>query len=206
MPIITHEDELDLARLENELVDKLEDHAKEQSKVIKAQKKLAENITDMNISRDSLNRTMRDVYKQMQMLAREHKSNVKEEDVDLMESLIRQNDTYIEANNKYLNALKDLAVRKDYLVEKKEEFAEALEEVADKREDVIKKALAVEKAKNKMIEGDKLNRLDQELNDIQREFDRARDILLKKIEQFLETRKEINELWLKLEECTTELS
>lgn len=206
MPIITHEDELDLARLENELVDKLEDHAKKQSKVIKAQKRLAENITDMNISRDSLNRTMRDVYKQMQMLAREHKSNVKEEDVDLMESLIHQNDTYIEANNKYLNALKDLAVRKDYLVEKKEEFAEALEDVADKREDVIKKALAVEKAKNKMIEGDKLNRLDQELNDIQREFDRARDILLKKIEQFLETRKEINELWLKLEEYTTELS
>jgi hypothetical protein len=86
------------------------------------------------------------------------------------------------------------------------EFAEALEEVAEKREVVIKKALDVEKAKNKMIEGDKLNRLDQELNDIQREFDRARDILLKKIEQFLDVRKEINELWLKLEQSTTELS
>jgi hypothetical protein len=206
LPIITHEDELDLARLEDELVDKLEDHAKEQNKVIKAQKKLAERITDMNISRKALNRTMRDVFKQMQMLAREHRSNVKEEDVNLMEELIRQNDKYIEANDKYLNAMKDLAVRKDYLVEKKKEFAEALDQVAEKREVVIKKALDVEKAKNKMIEGDKLNRLDQELNDIQREFDRARDILLKKIEQFLDVRKEINELWLKLEQSTTELS
>lgn len=206
MPIITHEDELDLARLENELVDKLEDHAKEQNKVIKAQMKLAEKLTDMNISRKSLNRTMRDVFKQMQMLAREHRSNVKEEDVNLMENLIRQNDKYIEANDKYLNALKDLAIRKDYLVEKKKEFAEALEEVAERREDVIKKALSVDKVKSKMIEGDKLNRLDQELNDIQRKFDRARDILLKKIEQFLDVRKEINELWLKLENSTTELS
>ncbi|TFF99118.1 MAG: hypothetical protein EU542_09335 [Promethearchaeota archaeon] len=206
IPIITHEDELDLARLENELVDKLEDHAKEQSKVIKNQKKLADKISDMNITRDSLNRTLRDVYKQMQMLAREHRSNVKEEDVNLMEQLIRQNDEYIEANNKYLNAMKDLAVRKDYLVAKKEEFAEALKEVAEKRKVVIKKALDVEKAKNKMIEGDKLNQLDQELNDVQREFDRARDILLKKIEQFLEVRKEINELWIKLKENTAKLS
>jgi len=205
-PIITHEDELDLARLENELVDKLKDHAKEQSKVIKNQKKLADKISDMNIARDSLNRTLRDVFKQMQMLAREHRSNVKEQDVNLMEQLIRQNDEYIEANNKYLNALKDLAVRKDYLVAKKEEFAEALKEVADNRKVVIKKALDVEKAKNKMIEGDKLNQLDQELNDVQREFDRARDILLKKIEQFLEVREEINELWLKLKENTAKLS
>ncbi|MFO7796022.1 MAG: hypothetical protein R6W84_07710, partial [Promethearchaeia archaeon] len=64
----------------------------------------------------------------------------------------------------------------------------------------------VEKAKNKMIEGDKLNQIDQELNDVQREFDRARDILLKKIEQFLEVRKEINELWIKLKENTAKLS
>jgi len=206
MPIITHEDELDLARLENELVDKLEDHAKEQSKVIKNQKKLADKLSDMNITRDSLNRTLRDVYKQMQMLAREHRSNVKEQDVNLMEQLIRQNDEYIEANNKYLNAMKDLAVRKDYLVAKKEEFADALKEVAEKRKVVIKKALDVEKAKNKMIEGDKLNQIDQELNDVQREFDRARDILLKKIEQFLEVRKEINELWIKLKENTAKLS
>ncbi|MBD3195386.1 MAG: hypothetical protein GF317_10040 [Candidatus Lokiarchaeota archaeon] len=206
MPILTSEDEIDLSRLEKELVSELEKHAKQQSKTVSTQAKLAERISDMNITRDSLNRTMRDVHKQLQMLAREHKSNVHEEDVNLFERLIHDNDKYIEDNNKYLNTMKDLAVRKEYLIQKEEEFAEALAEVADTRKTVIKKALDVEKAKNKMIDGDKLNELDQELNDVQREFDRARDILLKKIEQFFEVRKEINELWLKLKNHTTELS
>ncbi|MCK4480486.1 MAG: hypothetical protein KAV01_08155, partial [Candidatus Lokiarchaeota archaeon] len=60
--------------------------------------------------------------------------------------------------------------------------------------------------KNKLIDGDKLNILDQQLNDVQREFDRARDILLKKIYQFIEVRDEINALWIKLKDSITELN
>ena len=112
--------------------------------------------------------------------------------------IIQHNDDYVKDNNNYINAIKDLAVKKEYLIKKKEEFVDALSEVANKRSIVIKKALSVEKAKNKLIEGDKLNILDQQLNDVQRDFDRARDILLKKIKQFIETRNEINALWRKL--------
>jgi predicted transcriptional regulator len=142
----------------------------------------------------------------MQVLLREQKSNVKEKEVKEFESIIRGNDEFIAATNKHLNAIKDLATRKKYYLDKIDEFAEALEEVADKRKDVVKKGLDVEKAKNKMIEGEKLQRIDQELNDIQREFDRARDVLLKKIEQFQDVRKEINNLWIKLKDTTAELS
>jgi uncharacterized phage infection (PIP) family protein YhgE len=184
MPILTSEDELDLARLEKELADALEDHAKKQSKVMKARQKLADKIADMFISRSSLNRTMRDVLKQMQMLAREHKSNVKEKDVTILTALIKDNESRIEANKNFVDVIKELVLRKEYLIEKQEEFAEALESVADTRNDVIKKALEVEKIKNKMVEGEKLKQMDQEHKDKQRKFDRARDILLKKIEQF----------------------
>ena len=45
-------------------------------------------------------------------------------------------------------------------LEKKKEFVQALSDVADKRAVVIKKALNMEKAKNKLIDGDKLNLLD----------------------------------------------
>ena len=64
---------------------------------------------------------------------------------------------------------------------------------------------SISKAKNKLIDGDKLNILDQQLNDVQRDFDRARDILLKKIYQFTEVRDEISSLWLKLKDTITEL-
>ncbi len=206
MPIITHEDELELAKMEKELVGQIKKLINAQSVLISSQTKYAENITKANITREMLNRTFRDVLKQMQTLAREHRSNIKDEEVHLYQEIITQNDKYIEGNKRYLNAIKDLAVQKDYLVEKKKEFADALSDVANKRSTVIKKALNVEKVKNKLVDGDKLNILDQELNDVQRDFDRARDILIKKIHQFKEIKKEINTLWIKLKDTVTELS
>ena len=205
-PIITHEDELELAKMERELVSQFKKLARAQSTLISSQKKYAENIIKANNTRDMLNRTFRDVLKQMQTLAREHRSNIKDEEVNLYINIIEHNDDYIKDNNNYLNAIKDLAVRKEYLIKKKEEFVEALSEVANRRSVVIKKALSVEKAKNKLIEGDKLNILDQQLDDVQRDFDRARDILLKKIKQFIETRNEINALWKKIKDTISELS
>ncbi len=159
----------------------------------------------MNIERGALNRTLRDVFKQMKMLAREHKSNVKEKDVNILKELIRQSDQFIENTNKYIDAIKELALKKEYLAQKQNEFAEALENIAKERKAVINKALEVEKVKNKMVDQSKLDKLDQELNDQQRRFDRARDILLKKIEQFLEVRKETNELWMALKNATSEM-
>lgn len=206
MPIITHEDELELAKMEKELVGQLKRLINAQNTLISSQTKYAEQITKANITREMLNRTFRDVLKQMQTLAREHRSNIKDEEVTLYREIIAQNDNYIEGNKRYLNAIKDLAVQKDYLVQKKKEFADALSDVASKRSTVIKKALNVEKVKNKLVDGDKLNILDQELNDVQRDFDRARDILIKKIHQFIEVRKEINALWIKLKDTVTELS
>ncbi len=205
-PIITHEDELELAKTEKELVSQFKKLAKAQSALIDSQKKYAENITRTNNTREMLNRTFRDVLKQMQTLAREHRSNIKDEEVKLYKEIIQKNDDFIKANNTYLNAIKDIAVQKEYLVQKKGEFVNALADVANRRSNVIKKALDVEKAKNKLIDGDKLNVLDQQLNDVQRDFDRARDILLKKIYQFTEVRDEINTLWLKLKDTITELN
>jgi hypothetical protein len=205
-PIITHEDELILARSEKDLVAQFKKLAKAQKNLINSQMKYAESIANANNIREMLNRTFRDVLKQMQTLAREHRSNIKDEEVNLYKEIISKNDGYIKANNIYLNAIKDLAVQKEYLVQKKEEFVDSLAELANKRSIVIKKALDAEKAKNKLIDGDKLNILDQQLNDVQRDFDRARDIFIKKIYQFTEVRDEINALWVKLKDTTTELS
>jgi len=65
---------------------------------------------------------------------------------------------------------------------------------------VIKKALNLEKKKNDLIEGEKMHLLEAEVNDIQKEFDRARDVFLKKLHQFIQVRNEVDELWLKLKD------
>jgi len=205
-PIITHEDELFLAELERDLVSQLKRLAKAQNSLISSQKKYAEDFSKANLAREMLNRTFRDVLKQMQTLVREKRSNIKDEEVRLFQDIIHKNDEYIEGSAKYIDAIKNLAVKKEYFIEKKHEFANALSEVAGKRSTVIKKALSVEKMKNKLMEGEKMKILDSELNDIQRDFDRARDVLLKKIHQFLEVRDEVDNLWTKLKDSVSKSS
>ncbi len=205
-PIITHEDELELASMEKELVNQIKKLAKAQSALIDSQKKYADNLRKANLARDMSNRTFRDVLKQMQTLVRERRSNIKDEEVNYFQDIIHKNDEYININNKYIDSIKDLAVKKDYLVEKKYEFASALSEVANKRSVVIKKALSVEKKKNDLIEGEKIKILESELNDLQRDFDRARDVLLKKISQFLDVKNEVDELWVNLKNSVNKSS
>jgi len=205
-PIITHEDELELANTEKDLVNHIKKLAKAQNNLIDAQNKYAEALRKANLEREMLNRTFRDVLKQMQTLVREKRSNIKDEEVNLFQDIIHKNDEYIEINNKYIDAIKNLTVNKDYFIQKKTELANALDEVAGKRGALIKKALNVEKAKNKLIEGEKLKILDSELNDYQREFDRARDVLIKKIHQFIQVRDEINDLWVQLKNTVSKSS
>jgi hypothetical protein len=205
-PIITHEDELELSSMEKELVSQIKKLAKAQSTLIDSQKKYADNLKKATLTREMLNRTFRDVLKHMQTLVREKRSNIKDEEVKLFQDIIHKNDEYIEVNNKYIDSIKDIAVKKDYLVEKKYEFASALNDVANRRSVVIKKALSVEKKKNDLIEGEKMKLLESGLNDSQRDFDRARDILLKKIHQFLEVKNEVDELWINLKNSVDKAS
>jgi len=205
-PIITHEDELELARDEKNLAGEIKKLAKIQKSVIKSQNSLADDVSKLILARDNLNKTFRSVLKQMQTLARESRSNIKDEEVELYHGIIQENENYIQGSKNWMEAIKDLTISKDSFITKKLEVADALTEVAKKRSAVIKKALSIEKTKNKMIEGDKLELLDQEFNDAQREFDRARDDLIKKIHQFIESRDEVNQLWLKLKESMGEFS
>jgi hypothetical protein len=205
-PIITHEDEIELASMEKELVSQFNKLAKAQESLIGSQKKYIDNLSKATLDREMLNRTFRDVLKQMQTLAREKRSNIKDEEVKFFEDIIHQNDIYIDVNNKYIDAVKNLILKKEYFIKKKEEFADALNDVASKRGTLIKKALNVEKQKNKLIEGEKVKVLDTELNDLQRDFDTSRDVLLKKITQFLQVRDEVDQLWLKVKESISKAS
>ena len=199
-PIITHEDELELAKMEKDLASEIRKMAKSQDNLIDSQKKYADNLRKVNVARDLLNRTFRDVLKQMQTLVREKRSNIKDEEVNLFQDIIHKNDDYIKVNNAYIDAIKDLALKKEYFITKKLEVADALGEVANIRSVVIKKALNFEKKKNDLIEGEKMHILEAEVNDIQKEFDRARDVFLKKLHQFIQVRNEVDELWLKLKD------
>ena len=204
-PIITIEDEISLAKNEKHLVSQLKKLARWQKTIGSSQNKFAADLAKMNIDRQKLNQIFRDVFNQMQTIGREDKTNVGKEEVSMFQDIIHANDNYIEANNTYMTAIKDLAIRKEDLEARMEIFANTLNQLAVKRTVVIKKTLGLEKSKDKLIESGKLTALENQLTDSQREFDRARNIMLKEIEQFLQVRKELNELWLNLKDSTSEM-
>ncbi len=205
-PIITVEDEIALAKNEKLLAASLKKLARWQKTIGSSQNKFAADLAKMNIERQKLNRIFRDVFNQMQTIGREDNSNVGKEEVNMFQEIIHANDNYIEANNTYVTATKDLAIRKDDLATRIEILSNAINDLAVKRTNVIKKAMSLEKSKDKLIESGKLTSLENQLNDSQREFDRARNIILKEIDQFLQVRKELNELWLKLKDSISEMS
>jgi len=205
-PIITFEDEIALAKNEKLLVSQLKKLARWQKTMGSSQNKFAADIAKMNIDRQKLNRIFRDVFNQMQTIGREDNSNVGEEEVNMFQEIIHANDNFVEANNKYMTAIKDLAIRKQDLADRIEIFANSLDDLSARRTVVIKKALGLEKSKDKLIESGKLTALENQLKDSQREFDRARNILLKEIEQFIQVRKELNELWINLKNSISEMS
>jgi len=205
-PIITVEDEISLAKNEKLLAAQLKKLARWQKSIGSSQNKFAMDLAKMNIERDKLNRIFRDTFNQMQTIGRENNTNVGEEEVNMFQEIIHANDNYIELNNTYMTAIKDLAIRKQDLAARIEIFANALNELATRRTVVIKKTLGLEKSKDKLIETGKLTNLENQLTDSQREFDRARNIMLKEIEQFLQVRKELNELWINLKKSISEMS
>ncbi len=205
-PIVTHEDELILSRSEKTLASLLKKVAKWQRAVVGSQKKLTDNLEKLNIARQLLNRTFRDALKQMQTLVRESNSNIKEEEVNMFQDIIHKNDQHLDVTSKYLNAIKDLTIRKEDLATRIDLFANALNELGVKRAAVIKKALNIEKTKDKMIKSSKLIELENQLKDFQREYERARNTLHKEIEQYLQVQTELNEMWIKLKETINEMS
>lgn len=202
MPILTPEDEIDLAKFEVELVKNWNKMIGSQKSVTATHMKLSDLIIKENSAREVFLRTARDVYKQMKVLAREKMSNIDENDGKIIQKIIHDNETIYENNKKFLNALKDLGLQREYLHKEFQELTESLKDVSSKRKAVVHKALKIEISKNKLIEGEKLEMLDQEFKNIQKEFDRSKGRYLKKVEHIESTRNEVNSLWNKLKDST----
>jgi len=199
-PILTPEDEIDLSKFEMELVKNWNKLINSKKSVTDAHMKLANLIIKENSARELFLRTARDVYKQMKVLAREKMSNIDENDEKVVQNIIHVNENIFEKNKNYLNALKDLGLQREYLHSESQELTEALKDLSSKRKIVVRKALKIEQMKNRLIEGEKIDIIEQEFKDIQKEFDRSKGRYLKKVEHIESTRNEVNSLWNKLKD------
>jgi hypothetical protein len=64
------------------------------------------------------------------------------------------------------------------------------------RKRIVEFGLRIEKEKNKMIAADSLSKLEDDLKDTERDFERSKKELEKKWDQLVQERTEVNGMWI----------
>jgi hypothetical protein len=200
MPIVTHEDEILLARLDVELAQIFSKLAKKISGLGNAEKSLGELYQDYTKELQLYVRKMRDKSKQMEILAREERSGVEKSDVNDFKKNILDVDEQIKMLEGYYDRMKDLAIQKKNLIKKMDDYSKLTVNNAKIRKAIVELGLKIEKDKNKMIAANDMSKNEDKLKDYEREFERSKKELDKKWEQVVEERSEVNNFWQALKD------
>ena len=137
MPIVTHEDEIALARLDVELADIIKKLGKKIGNLSESEKALGNSYQDYCKILGEYTRKMRDISKQMEVLAREERSGIEDQEVTDFKTKIDTVDDQIKKLENYYSRLKDLAVHKEGLTRKMDEYAALVIENAKIRKKIV---------------------------------------------------------------------
>jgi hypothetical protein len=195
MPIVTHEDEIQLAKIDMEVASIFSKLAKKIETISGQEKKLGETYQSYTKDLSAYVRKMRDKSKQMEVLAREERSGVEDADVKEYKKRIQSVDDQIKMIEGYYDRMKDLAMQKKGMIKRMDEYNKLVGTNSRIRRRIVDLGLKIEKEKNKMVAADSLSKTEDALKDIEREFERSKKELSKKWDQLLEERTEVNSMW-----------
>ncbi len=204
MPIVTHEDAIELARLDVEVAHLFTKIAHKINNLGSQEKKLGDMYQSYGKDLQEYQRKLRDKSKQMDVLSREDNSGVDSEDVSECKKRIHDVDDQIKMIEGFHDRLKDLALQKKGLTKKMEEYSKLVVTNARIRKSIVLIGLKIDKAKNKMVAAESISKDEDKMKDVDREFERSNKELAKKWEQILEERSEVNESWNALKDSIDE--
>lgn len=200
LPIITTEDEKQLADLEIDIANMMKNLSQKEKLIAAAEVNIADMYAKYIRFLGLYVRKLRDLSKQLEILSREERSGITTEEVSRNKNMVNHIDDVIEVKESYFDKLKDLAVQKKSLLVKRVEYADILINTAKLRKKMVDIGLKIETAKNKMIPAEKVQTIEMKLKDISRDFERSKKDLIKKDEQMEKEREEVNEMWISLKD------
>ncbi|MCF2139105.1 MAG: hypothetical protein K9W44_03525 [Candidatus Lokiarchaeota archaeon] len=200
MPIVTHQDEYLLSKIDIELAGMLNYLARDIESIRNQEKKLGDMYQSYTKDLGKYIRKMRDKSKQMDVLAREDKSGITKADVDAYKKQIQKVDDRIRMIEGYYDRMKDLALQKNNLIKRMNEYAKLIVNHAKIRKTIVDIGLRIEKEKNKMVAAESISKNEDKLKDAEREFERSKKELNKKWNQLEEERQEVNNMWKALKD------
>ena len=195
MPIVTHEDEILLAKIDQEVAGLFSKLAKKIDTIAGAERKLGELYQGYTKDLQNYSRKMRDKSKQMDVLAREERSGVEASDVKEYKKKIGDVDEQVKMIEGYYDRIKDLAAQKKGMTKRMEEYTKLTISNSKIRKKIVELGLRIEKDKNKMVAADSISTTEDKLKDTERDFERSKKELGKKWEQLIEERTEVNAMW-----------
>ena len=204
MPIVTHEDAIELAKLDVEVAHLFTKIAHKINNLGSQEKKLGDMYQSYGKDLQVYQRKLRDKSKQMDVLSREDNSGVESEDVSECKKRIHDVTDQIKMIEGYADRLKDLSLQKKGLIKKMEEYSKLVIHNARIRKNIVLIGLKIDKAKNKMVAAESISKDEDKMKDVDREFERSNKELAKKWEQILEERSEVNESWNALKDSIDE--
>ncbi len=204
MPIITSEDSKNLAQLEDQLSGLINSVASGERAGYRDLLGVAETMQKTLQIQEKYLRVKRDMSKAMENLAREGHSDLTQKDVDAVKESISEEADLIEKTRAFVNALKDLEAQSRSFLARKKEYADSIRAVANLRRDIVNVNTKLETEKNKMIAADSLQRLEDQLTDKTREFQRLKADKEKKAGLFSNEIAELNKLWNALKSTIVE--
>ena len=195
MPIITHEDAIELANIDLKLAKQFSSLSNDMNGIRKQEEKLADSYH--KYSKDILEYVsqMKDKLKQLEILMREKASGITEKEVSDHKKKVAETTEKNKMIEGYFDRLKDLVVEKGNLTKVMDEYSKLIVEQAKIRKSVVGFGLKIEKEKNKMVAADNISKTEDKLKDTERQFERVTKELGKKWEQVLEVRGEVNTVW-----------
>ena len=204
MPIVTHEDAIELSKLDVEVAHLFTKIAHKINSLGSQEKKLGEMYQSYGKDLQVYSRKLRDKSKQMDVLSREENSGVESEDVAECKKRIHDVDDQIKMIEGFYDRLKDLSLQKNGLTKKMLEHSKLVIHNAKIRKSIVLLGLKIDKAKNKMVAAESISGDEDKMKDIDREFERSNKELAKKWDQILDERGEVNQVWNALKDSIDE--
>lgn len=201
MPIVTHQDEYLLSKIDVEISAMFQKLAKEIDQIRSQETKLGEMYQSYSKDLGKYVRKMRDKSKQMEVLAREDRSGIQDADVKEYKDRIHNVDDQIKMIEGYYDRLKDLALQKGNLTKRMNEYSKLMVSHAKIRKEIVDIGLRIEKEKNKMVAAESISKNEDKLKDTEREYERSKKELDKKWALLEEERSEVNQIWQTLKDA-----
>lgn len=205
MPVITPDMLKELADIELKIAGEYKNIGKKIKDLSESESKLADGYNSYSKDLRGLHRVMRDRLSKMEDIKRAEAAGIEEDSIDDIKKQIDQIDAMVKKIEIYYDALKELGENKKRIIMNMNAYSDALIATAKIRKDIVGIDIKIEKEQKNDYAVESMSKLEEKRKDLEREYERSRRDVAKKLEILNDEKKEIANLWKKYKDSVQEI-